>query len=60
VQLNGSDLISQAKDEQVTLRDELKTVLDEVTYKKIAQDDAELMDAVEGAYNHIPTFIYVG
>ena len=60
VSLNGSDLLSQAKEEQTALRDELKTVLDEVTYKTIAKDDAELMDSVEGAYNHIPTFIYVG
>ncbi len=60
VNLNGSELISQAKEEQAALRDELKTVLDELTYKNIAKDDAELMDAVEGAYNHIPTFIYVG
>jgi len=60
VNLNGSELISQAKEEQSALRDELKTVLDEVTYNSIAKSDQELMDAVEGAYNHIPTFIYVG
>jgi hypothetical protein len=60
VSLNGSDLLSQAKDEQNALREELKTVLDEMTYTNIAKNDAELMDAVEGAYNHIPTFIYVG
>ena len=60
VQLNGSDLISQAKEEQNTLREELKTVLDEVTYKKIAQDDAEMVDAAQSAFSHIPTFIYVG
>ena len=60
VQLNGSDLISQAKDEQSTLREELKTVLSEMTYKQIALDDSEMTDAAQNAFSHIPTFIYVG
>jgi hypothetical protein len=35
VSLNASDLLSQAKAEQDALRDELKTILDELTYNKL-------------------------
>ena len=60
VTLNGSELISQAKDEQDKLREELKKILDELTYTKLAENDAELMKNVEETYSKIPTFIYVG
>ena len=35
VTLNASDLLSQAKEEQEKLREELKTTLDELTYSKL-------------------------
>ena len=38
VTLNGGELITQAKDEQEKLREELKTVLDELTYTKLAEN----------------------
>tara|TARA_Y100000592_G_scaffold75464_1_gene117895 strand:- start:1842 stop:3119 length:1278 start_codon:yes stop_codon:yes gene_type:complete len=60
VNLNGSDLLSQAKDEQQTLREELKTVLDEMTYAKIAEQEAALMTSVNTTNKYVPLFIYQG
>ena len=42
VTLDGPALLSQGQTEQEKLREELKTILDELTYAKIAQGDAEL------------------
>ena len=58
--LNGTDLLGQAKEEQEKLREELKTVLDELTYTKIAEDDKAHVDAVEGLQTKIPLKIFVG
>jgi hypothetical protein len=62
VTLNGSALIGEAKEEQASLRDELKAVLDELVYGKLAEGDAELQknvgnsdQGVDSAYG-----IYVG
>jgi hypothetical protein len=60
VQLNASDLISQAQAEQTALRDELKTTLDEVTYAAIAAKDAEMGTSVETIFADVPTGIFVG
>jgi hypothetical protein len=60
IQLNGSDLISQAKEEQSALRDELKEVLDELTYGKMIEGDAKMLDSTSEVQKHIPLPIYVG
>ena len=60
VTLNASDLLSQAKAEQDGLRDELKTILDELTYDKIADKDSTLQDSAEKVLANIPAGIYVG
>ena len=60
VNLNGSDLLSQAKEEQQALREELKTVLDEMTYAKIAEQEAALMTSVNTTNKYVPLFIYQG
>ena len=60
VTLNGPALISEAKDEQNALRDELKTVLDELVYGKLAEGDAALQDSVNRTIGKIPHGIYVG
>ena len=41
VTLNGPALVTEAKEEQNLLRDELKTVLDELTYEKLAEKDSK-------------------
>lgn len=60
VTLNGSDLISQGKDEQEKLREEMKTILDELTYPKLASGDAELLESTQNIQQKIPVFIYTG
>ena len=60
VNLNGSDLLSQAKDEQEKLREELKTNLEEMTYAKIAEQEAALMKSVNDSSKLVPLLIYQG
>ena len=60
VTLNGSDLISQAKEEQNALREELKTTLAEMTYERLVVKDAELANAVENVMKDVPVEIFVG
>jgi hypothetical protein len=60
VTLNGSALISEAKEEQSSLREELKTVLDEMVYGKLAEGDQSFQDSINGVLKNIPHGIYVG
>ena len=60
VTLDGPALISQGQAEQEKLREELKTIFDELTYAKIAQGDVELTDAVNKVQERIPMRIFVG
>ena len=60
VTLNGSDLISQAKDEQEKLREELKTTLDEITYQRLAEKDASLADSANKVMQSVPVPVFVG
>lgn len=60
VTLNGADLISQGKEEQDKLREEMKTILDELTYGKLAEGDATLLESTQNIQQKIPVYIYVG
>lgn len=60
VNLNGSDLISQAKEEQLKLREELINVLNELTYSKLAEDDKNFVENSAGLQKAIPLTIFVG
>jgi len=60
VTLNGADLLSQAKEEQEKLREELKTVLDELTYAKLAEKDAGVAESVNKTMASVPVPIFVG
>ena len=53
VSLNASDLLSQAKDEQTALRDELKTILDELTYPKLLESDKTMAENAKGLMSEI-------
>ena len=60
VNLNGDKLISEAREEQKGLREELQKVLDELTYQKITELQKTISkDALETAQN-VPYFIYTG
>lgn len=60
ISLNASDLLSQAKDEQQTLREELKTQLDEMTYPKLLATDSEMTDNAQNIVGKTPLKIFVG
>ena len=60
VSLNADALLSQGKEEQEKLREELKTVLDEMVYNKLAEQEAALTENVNKTNSTIPGGIYVG
>jgi hypothetical protein len=60
VTLNGTALITEARDEQKELKEELKTTLAELTYPKLAERDATIMDNVSKVLEEIPLLIYQG
>ena len=60
VQLNGDKLISEAREEQKSLREELQKVLDELTYEKITELQKNMVTNTQEAARAYPYFIYVG
>ena len=60
VTLNGDALLSAAKEEQQTLRDELKETLDELTYGKLIEGDAAMAERAEAVFEKVPSLIYSG
>ena len=60
VSLNATELLSQAKDEQEKLREELKTVLDELTYAKLAERDANMATNAATTLKTVPAGIFTG
>jgi|TARA_R110000824_G_scaffold6185_3_gene28491 hypothetical protein len=60
VTLNAAELLSQARTEQDLLRNELKALLDEITYDKLAITDSSMQDATKKVLENIPAGIFVG
>jgi len=60
VTLNHSELLSQAKEEQEKLREELKTILDELTYNKLTVQQAETVKAANEVLMNAPLGVFVG
>ena len=60
VTLNHSELLSQGKEEQEKLREELKTILDELVYHKLAETEAAITENVNKVNSTIPAGIFVG
>ena len=59
VTLNGPDLIAQGKAEQDALRDELKVVLDEMTYTALMEKDRDLAAATKDIISQVPMPIFI-
>jgi len=53
-------LLGEAKSEQDSLRLELKEILNELTYDKLAATDAGLQDSAKKVLENVPAGIYVG
>lgn len=60
VTLNAVELLGQSRTEQDQLRDELKTILEETTYDKLAVIDASLQDSTRKVTENVPAGIFVG
>ena len=60
VTLNGPALISEGREEQASLRGELKDVLDQLTYQALAAKDSEISDNVNNLSQKIPAGVFVG
>jgi hypothetical protein len=60
VTLNGSDLISQAREEQQNLKTELKELLDQLTYQALSEGDAAIVENSAKLLQNVPNAIYVG
>lgn len=60
VQLNGAALITEGKDLQNKLREELQKVLDEMTYEKMVETQSNITEKTQGIAKHYPFFIYQG
>ena len=60
VTLNGPALVSEAKAEQLALRDELKLVLDEMTYSKLAEQSAQTIENTTKTMQGVSLPVFVG
>ncbi len=60
ITLNADALLTQAKAEQDSLKEELKKTLDELAYTELAKRDAELVGATETVLKSTPAGILVG
>ena len=60
INLNGTELLSQAKEEQNALKEELKTVLNEMTYEKLSETTAGMFDSASRVLEKFPLKIFVG
>ena len=60
VQLNASDLLSQAAAEQTALREELNKQLDEMLYSKLAETGKTMTDNMNDIVAKTPLKIFVG
>ena len=60
VTLNGDKLISQGREEQKALREELQKVLDELTYQKMTEIQKTITTNTLETGKTIPMFIFVG
>jgi hypothetical protein len=60
VTLNHSELLSQAKEEQTTLKDKLVEILNTMTYDELAKTDQELTDAAANILKITPLPIFLG
>tara|TARA_R110001599_G_scaffold4323_2_gene22570 strand:+ start:1619 stop:2911 length:1293 start_codon:yes stop_codon:yes gene_type:complete len=60
VTLNGPALVSEAKAEQLALRDELKLVLDEMTYPKLAEQSAQTIENTTKTMQGVSLPVFVG
>ena len=60
VTLNGPALISEGREEQNRLKEELTTIIDTLTYEKLTAQDASMIESVKKIQEVMPMLIYQG
>ncbi len=60
LQLDGEAMVTEGKADMEALRAELRDILDQTTYDKLAAQEAERADALNRALRDVPMLIYVG
>jgi hypothetical protein len=60
VTLNGPELIADARNEQDILRTELRDILEETTYQKLAEKEAQMTDNLQNTMKQVPMGIFIG
>ena len=60
VTLNGPALISEGRERQQALREELQDTLDQLTYQVLAAKDASISDSVNTINKNVPAGVFVG
>jgi hypothetical protein len=58
--LNGPDLVAGAREEMLNLKEELKALLDTMTYSALAQQEADQADNLMRQLAKVPLGIFVG
>jgi hypothetical protein len=58
--LNGTELITDARAEQDQLRQELKEILEDLTYDKLIAKEAQKAADISNANREIPLGVYIG
>lgn len=58
VTLNGSELIQRGREDQVNLRQELREILEQMSYTNLMKERTELQDAAQKENSRVPLFIY--
>jgi hypothetical protein len=60
LQLDGNELITDAKAEQDNLRSELKELLEDTTYDKLIAREAQMAQDLQNTIKEVPLGIYIG
>ena len=60
ITLNSGDLMSQSREEKEALRNELKEILDSMTYDKVSEQQANMIENASKATSKWPLKIYAG
>ena len=60
IQLNGANLAQASAAEMQALKEELKTILDEMTYRALTEKDAQMVASTKTVLENAPLLIYQG
>ena len=60
VQLNGANLAQASAADMQALKEELKSILDEMTYRALAEKDAQMVASTKTVLENAPLLIYQG